>query len=396
MTTTVCPHCGEAVEAGASFCEACGKPLGDGASSSVAVAPPVNQSGPIDDLGSGPISAPTRQARTAEMPPPGTRACLSCGGVVGEDGYCESCGVKALSERDHFEQQPAPWVAGVCDKGIRHTRNEDAMALLASETPGGRAVLVVLDGVSNTDDSQAGSLAGAKAALEVLRTPLPQGMGTPDARRAAVASVFADSVARANDGVVAATTEGTRHPASATYVAAVLEGGTVWFANIGDSRAYWLPDGNPGTQLSVDDSGAQEQMAAGATRVDAESGPMAHAITRWLGNDAPDLAPRVDSLDVDGPGWLLVCSDGLWNYASEPADLDAQVTAAGTTEPLTLARALVAFANAQGGQDNITATLARLEAPVTGQNADTEHASGPSSGPPSGPSSGPSSGESHG
>ncbi len=49
----------------------------------------------------------------------------------GPDGYCESCGVKALSERDHYREQPAPWVAGVCDKGIRHQRNEDAMALLA-------------------------------------------------------------------------------------------------------------------------------------------------------------------------------------------------------------------------------------------------------------------------
>jgi serine/threonine protein phosphatase PrpC/RNA polymerase subunit RPABC4/transcription elongation factor Spt4 len=380
VTTTACPHCGESVEAGASFCEACGKPLTDAASTPAPVAAPASEARPIDDLGSGPISAPTRQARTAEMPPPGTRPCLSCGGVVGDDGYCESCGVKALSERDHFEEQPASWVAGVCDKGIRHPRNEDAMALQASASPGDRAVLVVLDGVSNTEDSQAGSLAGAKAALEVLRTPLPQGMGTPDARRAAVTSVFTESVARANEGVVAATTAGTTHPASATYVAAVLEGGTVWFANIGDSRAYWLPDAGSGTQLSVDDSGAQEQMAAGATRVEAENGPMAHAITRWLGTDAPDLVPRVGSLDVAGPGWLLVCSDGLWNYASEPADLDAQVTAAGTTEPLALARALVAFANAQGGQDNITATLARLEAPGTGQNADTDHAPGESHG----------------
>ncbi len=34
----------------------------------------------------------------------------------------------------------------------------------------------------------------------------------------------------------------------------------------------------------------------------AESGPQAHAITRWLGIDAPDHTPRTVSLDLDVPG----------------------------------------------------------------------------------------------
>ena len=369
-----CPHCGEPVGAGASFCEACGKPLdaAGGPDGPTAAANPPREESPLDDLGRGPISASVQLPRTVEMPPPEPRACLSCGGTVGPDGYCESCGVKALSERDHYREQPASWVAGVCDKGIRHSRNEDAMALLASEEPGGRAVLVVLDGVSNTDDSQAGSLAGAKAALEVLRTPLPHGMGTAESRRAAVARAFAESAARANAAVMDATVAGTTKPASATYVVAVLEGNTVSFANIGDSRAYWLPDDGPGVQLSVDDSAAQEQIAAGALRAEAESSPMAHAITRWLGRDAPDLVPRVGERQLDEPGWLLVCSDGLWNYASDPDALAAQVRAVGTTEPAALALGLVGFANAQGGQDNITVTLARVEG--ARQNATTAQA----------------------
>ena len=382
---STCPHCGEHVEPGASFCEACGKPL-DAAGGADGPTTPTGapaEPGPMDDLGSGPISASVQLPRTVEMPPPPPRTCLSCGGVVGPDDYCQSCGVKALSERDHYREQPASWVAGVCDKGIRHSRNEDAMALLASEQPGERAVLVVLDGVSNTDDSQAGSFAGAKAALEVLRTPLPRGMGTAEGRKAAVTKVFAVSAARANEAVVGATVEGTSKPASATYVVAVLEGDTVSYANIGDSRAYWLPDAGAGVQLTVDDSAAQEQMAAGALRAEAESSPMAHAITRWLGRDAPDLAPRIGERRLDAPGWLMVCSDGLWNYASEPDALTARIRAVGTTEPAALALALVGFANAQGGQDNITVTLARVEA--AGQNATTAQA------PPS-----PGSGESHG
>jgi serine/threonine protein phosphatase PrpC len=338
-------------------------------------APVAVPTGSGDDLGSGPISAVTRPADTVPHPPPGRRPCLTCGGVVGPDGYCEQCGTRAPTERDHFREQPSSWVAGVCDRGIKHSRNEDAMATLASETPGERAVLVVLDGVSNTDDSHLASLAGAQAARDALRPPLPQGMGTPDSRTSAVTKVFGDAVAAANDAVSATTPEGSLAPPSATFVAAVIEGPTLWFANIGDSRAYWLPDDGPGRQLSVDDSAAQLQIEAGVPRKQAETGPQAHAITRWLGRDAPDLVPRVGQLTVDRPGWILVCSDGLWNYASEPDDLVAQIQKAGETDPAAVALALVAFANAAGGQDNITAVLARI---------DTGHTS-PQQGPPQHP-----------
>ncbi|HTW16486.1 MAG TPA: protein phosphatase 2C domain-containing protein [Nocardioides sp.] len=351
MSTTTCPACGAAVPQEARFCEECGAALGG-------AAPAAPTTAEIDEL--APISAPTYRTPAAPPPTP-VRACLSCGGTVGEDGYCEVCGTKAPSERDHFREDPAPWVAGVCDRGIRHRRNEDAMALLASATPGERAVLVVLDGVSNSIDSDVASLAGARAAREVLRTPLPRGMGTPESRVAAVTKVLTDAAVAANEAVVETTDPASANPASATYAVAVLEGGVLAHANIGDSRVYWLPDGGPGSQLSVDDSAAQMHIEAGMSRAEAESGPQAHAITRWLGRDAPEIAPRLGTLELDTPGWVLVCSDGLWNYASEPDSLAAQVAAAGTAVPAELALALVAFANAQGGQDNITVALARFD-----------------------------------
>ncbi len=60
---------------------------------------------------------------------------------------------------------------------------------------------------------------------------------------------------------------------------------------------------------------------------------------------------------------MLVCSDGLWNYCSEPEDLAALVRDLDRprgADPLGLAAALVDWANAQGGVDNITVTLARI------------------------------------
>ncbi len=353
-----CPNCAEPLDDGAAFCEACGTKVGESPAAAATEVPVAEQDAPISA-----VTVPRRAAAAPAEEPPGRRPCLSCGGDVGPDGYCDQCGAKAPSERDHFREQPASWVAGVCDRGIRHTENEDAMALLATATPGERAVLVVMDGVSNTDGSSDASLAGARAAREVLQAPFPAGMGTDGSRLAAATAVHTDAVARANEVVVSHTPDGSERPPSATFACAVVQGTWISFANIGDSRVYWLPDDGDGVQLTVDDSSAQELIAAGMVRQEAESGPHGHAITRWLGQDAPDVVPRVGELTVDRPGWVLACSDGLWNYASEPAAIGRQVRAAGTPDPAAVALALVEFANACGGQDNITAALARIDAP---------------------------------
>lgn len=367
---TSCTSCGEANDDGAAFCEACGQPIGAAAPATAAAAPAADEGSPIAaDLGSGPISAPTRMNAAAAAPPVGARRpCFSCGGEVGADGYCQVCGTKQPSERDHFRETPASWVAGVCDRGIVHGKNEDAMALLADERPGERAVLVVLDGVSSSIDSDVASLAGARAARETLRTPLPKGLGTEQGRSAAVAATFAVTVEAANQAIVATTDPASPSPASATFAVAVVEGTRLSVANIGDSRVYWLPDGASAVQLTVDDSAAEQLIAAGMARDAAENGPQGHAITRWLGRDAPDLTPRVGERDLVGPGWVLACSDGLWNYASEPAAIAEQLglaVAAGAVTPLDLSLALVAFANGCGGRDNITVSLARVGPPLT-------------------------------
>ncbi|GAA4803184.1 protein phosphatase 2C domain-containing protein [Nocardioides caeni] len=372
--TPVCPSCGAGLGVGARFCEGCGAQV-DGApqvggAAAVSTEPAASSGHPLDNA---PISAPTRKPSAALPDPPaaGRRPCSDCGGEVGPDLYCLECGTKAPSERDHFREQPATWVAGVCDRAVRKTRNEDAMALLAGAEAGSRAVLVVLDGVSNSIDSDVASLAGARAAREVLRMPLPAGMGTPQSRDAAVAKVMARAAEAANTAIVAVTDPASPNPASATFVAVVLEGRRATWAGLGDSRAYWLPDDGPAAQLTVDDSVAQAQIAAGVAREVAETGAQAHAITKWLGRDAEDIVPMVGAMDLPEDGWLLACSDGLWNYASEPDALREQVRAAGTTDPAALALALVAFANAAGGHDNITVALARVDQPAVGQNDQT-------------------------
>ncbi len=358
-----CPTCGSEVTAGDQFCEACGAEI-PGSAAPAPQGPPAGQEAPIE---LSRAVAPTQELQP-EPVVAAARPCASCGGVVAADGYCETCGVKEVSARDHFVETPAPWVAGVCDRGIKHYRNEDAMALAADPAPGSRAVLVVCDGVSTSTDSDVASLAGAKAAREVLVAHRPAGLGTHDSRVAALQGSLGTAAAAANQAVVdnsvPAAELATDSSASATFVAAVLDGSLLVTGCIGDSRAYWLPDLGDALILTTDDSVAQVRISAGVPREEAENGPQAHAITRWLGRDAPDVVPTCTATDLDAPGWVLVCSDGLWNYASEADQLQALlptlVPDVAAAAPLDLADALVRWACEQGGKDNITASLARV------------------------------------
>src|SRR6266481_8303528 len=90
------------------------------------------------------------------------------------------------SSRDHAEVDLGP-AAGVSDRGLRHHRNEDAMALAAEQAPDGPAVVaVVCDGVSSSARPDEASLAAARAAAGVLLAAVRTGRDLLEAAPAAV------------------------------------------------------------------------------------------------------------------------------------------------------------------------------------------------------------------
>ncbi len=349
--TSVCPGCGQPVTPTAAFCEACGATLN-----------PTETPSPQAVATEG--SAQTRRLGIRQSQ---AATCASCGGTIDADGYCQTCGTKAPSARDHYTESPADWVGGVCDRGVQHSRNEDAMALWAEAD---RAVLVVCDGVSTSIDSDAAATAAAAAIREVLTVRIGQLDESIDPV-ATLATAFVEAAAAANSAVIAGTSPDSTNAASATLAAAVVLGDQMYFANLGDSRVYFLGR-TSGSLLSVDDSLAQAFIVQGMERAEAEALPRAHAITKWLGRDSTNIVPTIGSCTLTEPGWVVVCSDGLWNYASTPAELAAQLAAASTTaaEPVAVANRLVEWANSRGGRDNITVALARYPAVSRATNLD--------------------------
>ena len=268
------------------------------------------------------------------------------------------------SSRDHAEIDLGP-AAGVSDKGLRHHRNEDAMALAAEQAPDGPVVVaVVCDGVSSAARPDEASQAAAQAALPVLVAAVHESGDLAAASRAAVAA--------ARQAV--AELQGVGGDTSATtFVSAVASGYEVTLCWLGDSRAYWL--GQPASEsrlLTRDDSVAGGMVAAGlADEAAAMASPHAHVLTRWLGGEAadladdPDRAAHVDRYAPPGPGALLICSDGLWNYLPEAADLAGLALPKALTDPLAAAADMVTFAIEAGGADNITVVLIPYLGPET-------------------------------
>ncbi len=282
--------------------------------------------------------------------------CTDCGGGTYVDQYCSVCGQRrAEPDRAHAE---LGGVVLVTDRGLLHARNEDAAAAGIVGCEAGEAIAVaVCDGVSTSSAADAAarsaSAAGVNAMLKVLAAEC-------DPQSAVLAGLVEAADAAAEAGI---DTPQMDIAPSCTYAAVAVVAdptGSVQIAvgNVGDSRVYWLPEPPAAARcLTVDDSVAQELISAGAAAESQLVQAGAHTLTRWLGADAespPWSASGTPFFTVDEPGLLLLCSDGLWNYLPD-ADQIAR-TCAGR-DATAAATALVDYALAAGGQDNITVAV---------------------------------------
>jgi protein phosphatase len=136
---------------------------------------------------------------------------------------------------------------------------------------------------------------------------------------------------------------------------------------VGDSRAYLVRDGKL-EQLTEDHSLVAELVRSGRlSPEEAEMHPQRSVITRALGTD-PDV--DVDTFSVEAkPGDLfLLCSDGLSSMVDDKTILDAIERYRSNLDDL--AKELIAAANREGGEDNITVVF--FEITETGAEAPAE------------------------
>jgi serine/threonine protein phosphatase PrpC len=264
-------------------------------------------------------------------------------------------------------------VYGVCDPGLRRPHNEDAMASARGMTAGEPwTVLVVCDGVSSSSHAEQASAVASKTACDALA----HFARTGDVKHEAGASAVAAAIRAAHIAVCAQGIDSAAgDPPGTTIVVGLVWRRRLTVGWVGDSRAYWIPDDRAGAEpyrLTEDDSWAAGMVAAGLmSEAEAYADARAHAITGWLGADAEEVEPHTIAFTPHVPGVLLICTDGLWNYAEAATDLADLVRFDARQDPLRAARALVAFAVAAGGHDNITVALLPVLPDPAGGYTDT-------------------------
>ncbi|CAN5285353.1 N/A [soil metagenome] len=310
------------------------------------------------ELDGTPLHAPVKEC--AAKP---TSFCR-CGAIIAtpdEDGFCAACG-ELWERRNHLEYYFGANFAAITDRGTLHSRNEDSVRLAVEENEAGKFhILIVCDGLSSAQRSSEASECASQTALASLSKDICNGLVDPLA-------AMNSAIIAAHHAVCAleSDSEGHKELPGTTIVAAFLHGNRAVIGWVGDSRAY-LVSPSETKLLTRDHSWVNEVVESGQLAEEEAMGSLnAHVITHCIGpveTQASGAAPipSVVSMDLPDLCTLLLCSDGLWNYAEKLEDFDSLMKSAfSEVDALAVGKYLVAFANSKGGRDNITVALTEV------------------------------------
>jgi serine/threonine protein phosphatase PrpC len=235
------------------------------------------------------------------------------------------------------------------DTGRVRSSNQDSYA--AGEFPDGVAWAVVCDGMGGTSGGSVASSAAVRTISEQISAAYRPGM--PES---SLKNMLVTAITNANYSIFdLAEKDPSLKGMGTTVVAAVVRPDAVYIAHAGDSRAYMLStDGIK--QLTKDHSVVQAMVENGEiTKQQAANHPSRNLITRALGVDE-DVRIDFTQADLQSSDILLICTDGLTNYADDQA-ISGAVSDGKYSE---YADRLVDLANSNGGGDNITVVVIAL------------------------------------
>lgn len=243
------------------------------------------------------------------------------------------------------------------DKGRRRSQNEDAF--ICDED---YAIFLVADGMGGENYGEVASRLTADHFVQLI-TPfitdedvtIP--FDTPEDGDHFTAVVI-HAVEGTNRAVYEYAAEHESHRGmGSTLTAAIARGGFLYVAHVGDSRLYRIQTDEI-FQITEDHTKVQEMVQRDIlTPEEARKHPQKNIITRCVGRNRR-LKPDVFTTDFNDGDIFLICSDGL-NDMIEDDEIHRIVVESDTLE--TAAVGLVELANENGGKDNITVVLFRLD-----------------------------------
>lgn len=244
------------------------------------------------------------------------------------------------------------------DTGAQRTGNEDSYGLIhlaecSNNEPGLTLLLAVADGMG-------GEEAGEVASRLAIRSLIGSAVETVAAGMPNAAEWVQQATRRANDLVVSEARK-RGNQMGATLVFALVRDRSAYLGNVGDARIYrWNPRRDDGqiVRLVKDHSLVQQLVDAGRIKDEERySHPERNMVVRSIGDTRTGRSDDNPPVAIQAGDWLVLCSDGLWEMVRDSTLRD--ILAQSSTAQLACDR-LVAEANRNGGEDNITVVIGRF------------------------------------
>jgi serine/threonine protein phosphatase PrpC len=245
------------------------------------------------------------------------------------------------------------------DPGIRRRQepNEDTLSVTRGVIPAISlrpfVLLIVADGMGGQADGQEASQLAVQSLSEYVSASLRVQQATSET----FLPLLKAGVQYANR-VLYQRNQEQRTDMGTTMTTTLVVDATAYVAHVGDSRFYLFRKPMGLSQISQDHSLVAALAAAGIIRPeDIYTHPRRNLIYRCLGEKSP---VEVDTYVVPlaAGDILLLCSDGLWEMVRDPQI--ATILTSPTGDPSHTAHALIQAALAGGGEDNVSALVARV------------------------------------
>lgn len=255
--------------------------------------------------------------------------------------------------------KPKQLVVGAArDVGRQRHKNEDSLftmtALIdANDSTEAFGLFIIADGMGGHLNGEVASEMAVRVLADHLLSELFPAIFSLQGKAPenTIREILLSAVSKANDLINKHTNGG-----GTTLTAVLCLGSQMNIAHVGDSRAYAIHPDDRVQTLTRDHSLVQRLFELGQiTAEEVDNHPQKSTLYNSVGQSAI-TRPDIFIETFPEPGYLMVCSDGLWGVLSEN---EIHTIIFQAKSPQVACQQLVNAANAAGGPDNISVILVK-------------------------------------
>ncbi len=248
--------------------------------------------------------------------------------------------------------------AGISDVGLQREHNEDSFAIL-----GEQQLYIVADGMGGHRAGDVASRLATQTIVDFFKATASEDVTWPfhfDVRLSEEENRLLAGIRLANQQIVQQSARSREHHGMGTTVVGALFSRTkrkMFIGHVGDSRAYRVRDGAI-QQMTRDHSLVNDYLQAMPELTEEQKSELPkNVITRALGMQE-QVTVDLQSDEVQPGDLYVLCSDGLSGMMDDEEILRIVLE---TSDLHTSCRRLINVANENGGEDNITAVVVRVD-----------------------------------